>query len=251
MRQRKMNVTLTMAAIGSLGAVALVAGCNAGGSTDEGTTGEAALKAASPACVSARDACKTSFESIASGIQTACTTPDACKAAFDAAKPALEAAAKACETSIKAACVVDFGGDGGPGAPGGNNGHGAFGGDSGRGAFGGNSGRGAFGGNSGRGAIGGGSGNNTHDGGLPGHGESAACEAAEMTCRQALQSLLSMPPAACAAIPMACADRTSMAPTDGCKTAISDCKTALTAAGAGTHDTCGSAIVTACGGHTR
>ena len=138
MRQHGMNMTSTMVAIGLLGTFGVVVGCSTGGSTDEVTTDEAALKAASPACESARDACKTKFESIASGLQTACTSRDACKAAFDAAKPELQAAAKACETSIKTACVLDVGGNtggggrgsfgGGPGSLGGATGHGSFGG---------------------------------------------------------------------------------------------------------------------------
>ena len=68
MRQHGKNMTSTMVAIGLLGTVGVVAGCSTGGSTDEATTDEAALRAASPACESARDACKTKIESIASGI---------------------------------------------------------------------------------------------------------------------------------------------------------------------------------------
>jgi hypothetical protein len=238
MRQHKMKLTVTMAAVGWLGAFGVLSGCNTGTSTDEATPDEAAVKAASPDCVSARDACKTKLESIASTIQAACTTHDACRAAFEAAKPDLQAAAKACETSIQTACVLDVGGAG----------HGSFGGNTGHGAFGGNTGHGAFGGNTGHGAFGGAPGNN-HDGGVSGHGDSAACEAAETTCREALQSLRSMPPEACTTISTACASQMSMTPTDACKTAISDCKAAVTTSAAGTHDTCGSAIVAACGGH--
>jgi len=237
-----MTITLTIATIASLGALSVVSGCSTGASTDEGTTSEAALRAASPTCVSARDACKTKLESIASSIQAACTTPDDCKAAFDAAKPDLQAAAKACETSVQTACVVDLGGAGGPGSLGGSSGHGSFGGAS-PGAFGGDSGHGAFGGHGGPG--------NNQDGGLPGHVDSAACQAAEMTCRQSLQSLQSMPPTACTTIATACMGGHTATPTDACKTAISACKDAVTAAGAGTHDSCGSAIVAACGGHTK
>ena len=257
MRKHTMNLTLTMAAIGSLSGFGVLAGCSTGGpATDEATTDDAALRAASPACSSARDACKTSLESIASGIQTACTSHDACKAAFDAAKPELEAAAKACETSIKAACVVDVGGHadgGGRGAIGGSfggggsggPGHGSFGGESGHGSP--SGGPGAFGGATGRGAPGGGS----FDGGAGHPPDSAACQAAEMTCRESLQSLLSMPPAACTTISTACDGQTPMTPTDACKSAISDCRAALTTAAGSTHDTCCAAIVTACGGHAR
>ena len=231
MSQSKMTVSLAVA-LGSIGALGLLPGCNGGSSTEEGTTDEAALKAASPACVSARDACKTQLESIASSIEKACTTPDACKAAFDAAKPDLQAAAKACETSIESACVVDMGG------------HGAVGGSSGHGAFAGNSGHGAFGGDSGHGTPG-----NDHDGGLPGHGGSAACQDAETACHDSLQSFESMPPTECAAIPTACMDQKGTSPSDACKTAISDCRSALMTAGAGTHASCGSAIIAACGRH--
>jgi len=213
-----------MAAIGSLGAFGVLAGCSTSGPMDDATTDEAALRAASPACVSARDACKTSLESIASDIQTACTSHDACKAAFDAAKPALEAAGKACETSIKTACVVDLGGNAGGGGNFGGHGHGSFGGATGHGSF----------------------------GGATGHTpDSGACQAAETTCRESLQSLRSMPPTACTTIQTACEGQTQMTPTDACKTAISDCRAALTTAAGTTHDTCGAAIVTACGGHTR
>ena len=70
-----------------------------------------------------------------------------------------------------------------------------------------------------------------------------------MTCRDSLQSLRAMPPMACTTISTACVGQTATTPTDACKTAISDCKTALTTAAGSTHDTGGSAIVTACGGH--
>lgn len=242
MRTNKMNLTLTMAAIGSLGAFGVLAGCSTSGSTDDATTDEAALRAASPACVSARDACKTSLESIASGIQTACTSHDACKAAFDAAKPELEAAGKACETSIKAACVVDLGGNAGGGGDFGGNGHGSFGGTTGHGSFGGATGHGSFGGATGHGSFGGATGHTP---------DSEACQTAEMTCRDALQSLHSMPPEACTTISTACEGKTQMTPTDACKTAISDCRAAVMTEAGSTHDTCGAAIVTACGRHTR
>ena len=205
MRQNKMNVTLVIAAVG------VVVGCSNSGSTDETTTTEAAVKAASPACASARDACKAKLESIAAGIQSACTTRDACRAAFEAAKPELQAAGMECETSIHAACVVDLGGDGG---------------------------RFGFGDHQGE-----------HDGGLLERIESAACEAAEETCRQTIESLRSMPPMACTTIATACSGQTPMTATDACKTAISDCKAALMTAAAGAHTTCGTGIAAACGGH--
>src|SRR4051794_28335268 len=172
MRQPRMNMTSTMVAIGLLGTFGIVAGCSTGGSTDEVTTDEAALKAASPACASARDACKTKVESIASGIQTACTSRDACKAAFEAAKPELEAAAKDCDTSIKAACVVDIGGNTGGGGRGSfGGGRGSLGGATGHGSLGG--GPGSLGGATGHGSFGGGPGH-APDRGLPGHVDSAA-----------------------------------------------------------------------------
>jgi hypothetical protein len=234
MEQQKMNVMLTIAAIGSLGAFGVLSGCSTGGSPDDTTTNEAALKAASPACASARDACRTKLESIASSIQMSCTTADACKAAFDAAKPDLQAAAMACETSIDTACVVDFGGDGGRLGVGGD--------------------RGSVGIGGGRSGLGHGNGGHSGQvpdgGGFPGHGPSAACQAAETTCRESLQSLRAMPPAACTTISTACSGQTPMTANDACKTAITDCEAAVKAAASSAHSTCGSAIAAACGaGH--
>jgi hypothetical protein len=240
-------------------------GCNSGNATDTSASTEAAIRASSPACTSARDACGTQAETIATGIETACKPVEtacggqggaagsgattscsdaraACKAAIASAEPMLEALGKSCETSIHAACVVDEP-DGGVGAShvGGSGGRGGFDHDGGFGGHEGFGGKPMFGGQGG-GAAG-------HDGFGNDDQESAACESAEDACRQSLGSLLSMPPAACLSIGNACAGQTPATATDACKTAITDCHDAITMAAGGAQQVCGTGISDACRGH--
>jgi hypothetical protein len=79
--------------------------------------------------------------------------------------------------------------------------------------------------------------------------ESAACEAAEDACGQTLESLRSMPPAACTAVGTACSGQTPDTATDACKAAVADCRAALETARDAAHEGCGTSIVAACGGH--
>jgi hypothetical protein len=259
MRNRDVNVKsiLIIPIMGSLGAMCLGVACSPGGSPDTGST-EAAVKAASGACASARDACEAQVQSIAAGIDAACkpvepacgddhrgaggsggsggspadcaAARDACKAAVVSAKPQLEAASASCEASIRTACVVDFGDGGRPGARRDDDGGVSGDHDGGRGGF-------DHGGD--------------HDGAAgPGRGlESAACEAAETACGQSLASLRSMPPAACTSAETACAGQAPATATAACKTAIGACKDAITTAVSGAHDLCGATIAAACGGH--
>ncbi|MDB4981285.1 MAG: hypothetical protein JWM82_2037, partial [Myxococcales bacterium] len=227
-------------AMGCLGALGLFVGCSPG--TETTTSSEAAIKAASPACESARDACKAQVQPVVDAIEAACkpaaaaceshghgdagapadcaAARAACKAAIAAAKPQFETIGAACESSIHQACVVDFG-DGGVGQR-----HEGDGGERGE-----------------------------HDGGPDrdhggtSHGgpvESAACEAAEMTCRTSLASLKAAPPTACTSIEAACAGQTPGAASDACRAAISGCHDAITTS-VGT--SCGADIAAACGGH--
>jgi hypothetical protein len=226
MRQRE-SITKLITIVSAF-ATAGVLGCNSGAATDT-TESTAAIKAASPACTSARDACKTQAETIAAGIEAACkpvgaacfdhdggaatacaAARAACKAAIVAAEPALKALGASCEASIHAACVVDH-------------------------------------------ADAGARRDDDHDGGadrdhggLLGHAESAACESAEDACRTALTSLRSMPPAACTSIETACAGQTPATATDACKAAISSCRDALTMSAG---QVCGPDIASACRGH--
>jgi hypothetical protein len=247
MTKQVMNVKLAIAALGALGVSGLALGCSTNDSANDVGSTEAAVKAASPACTSARDACKSQVQSIAAGIESACSPIEsacgdhhpggardggtagsagdcqaartACQAAVLAAKPALEAAGASCETSIRQACVVDLV-DGGV-LGGKDHDH-----------------------DGGRADDHGGD----HDGGL-GLVESAACESAETACRQSLESLKTMPPATCATIGSVCVGQTPSTVTDACKTAISDCRDALTMTATNEHALCGSDIVTACSAH--
>jgi hypothetical protein len=236
MRNRDLYRTFASVVLSSLGALSLISGCDPGSSTNDTSSTEAAIKAASAACTSARDACKMQVQSVAATIEAACAPAEAacdddhhggaagaggsagssvdcaaaraaCQAAVVAAKPQLETIGMSCESSIHQACVVDR-------ADGGNDDH--------------------------RGEI---------DGGRRDLGESAACESAEATCRQSLESLRSMPPAACTMIQTACAGQTPSTVTDACKTAIGDCRDAVVMSATSAHQQCGADIAAACGGH--
>ena len=212
-------------------------GCDSGATTDTTEVSSAAIKAVSAACSSARAACSANVQPIADGIKTACAPVEtacahqggaagaggaaadcaaaraACDAAIVTAKPKLMAVGEACEASIEQACVVDL--------PDAGEVRGTLdGGDRDRG----------------RGA----------DGGHDDHGESPACEAAEVSCRTSLQSLVSMPPPACASIHTACGGQPVAGPSDACKTAVEGCHDALEASAKAAHDTCGADLAAAC-----
>src|SRR4051812_3804795 len=69
MRTREMIVKHV--ALGCLGALGLLFGCSPN-TADTTDSTEAAIKAASPACTSARDACKAQIQTAVAGIETAC-----------------------------------------------------------------------------------------------------------------------------------------------------------------------------------
>jgi hypothetical protein len=226
-------------AMGCLGALGLFMGCSPG-TTETTASTEAALKAASPGCASARDACKGQVQPVVAAIEAACkpaaaceehahagdagapadcaAARAACKAAIAAATPQFGTIGAACESSIHQACVVDFAdADVGRGHEGDGSDHDG--------------------------------GPDRDHGGLSGHGEqteSAACKAAETACRTSLASLKAAPPAACTSIETACAGQTPGAASDACKAAITGCHDAITmSAGAA----CGTDIAAACSGH--
>jgi hypothetical protein len=138
-------------------------------------------------------------------------------------KDALQAAGQSCEASIRMACTVNRGVDGGGSSL-----------DAGTHV--------SFDASVGPSTGGGGGGD---------AGGADACKAAQEACHQQLGQIRSMPPAACASAQTACSGQGLLDISDACKSASSACQTALQSTLSSTLDSCGTAIVSACARHVH
>jgi hypothetical protein len=207
-----------------------------------------AFKATSPACVSARDACRAQAQPVIDAIKAACAPvaaacgiaprqpadaggvtvkPDAstlscddaraaCKSQIADSKATLQAVGDTCAASIRSACTVNHATDG---------------------------------------AVTGGV--DPDAGAIPppigptdaGSRDAAggnSCKTAQQSCHQQLSDIRAMPPAECTAVQTACSGQVLFNVSDACKMAAAACQSALQSTVTSTLDSCGTAIAASC-----
>ena len=228
-------------------AVALVAtGCLPSSTTSSSTTAttedELGLRAASPACTSARAACRAQVQPVIDQIQAACAgvagacvpghlvhgdaatlSPDAggscadaraaCAAAIAEAKPTLQQIGQDCDAQITMACMGHHvASDGGTSTTGGG-------------------------------------GEIDAAGGGAADAAANACLGAVQACHTQLGDIRAMPPAECATSQMVCGGGGFLTNADACRTAAAACQAALQSTLQSTLQDCGASISAACRHH--